>query len=1125
MDFKFDDQEAPVVSQSPQFKFDAYETTVPSKPVPMDPLEAYEGTLTKEQILGDEKLFDMYVRQPMSVRFGLNNRNRWLMDEQYNKEMSDEELFETWQNYQRSFAGGQTVTTASEIAFMQNASDDDKLAVGRGYMLFDRMPNIFSEDTSWGEMFDGMGDYARAAIVDPTTVLGLGVGRAVGMTGTKASAQLIRQAAVTATKQALKKGATKEVAKAAGRSTARKAILSDFAKRSVVPMSIDLGVNVAADIGYQVARIEGQAQEDYSAAQTSISALGTLALPAMIAGFRGLKSLSTLKGAEKIGADRYVNVANKLRGQMTPEAVQKAVLDQVDMELIGKRFGDLVEDMVSDPKKYGNWDAGVKAGQSVADTLDGMDLGGEDLSLFSIINQGSASAPGLGTTLKEAGFVFVPRYPGDKQTNFIGDLIKNLPQEHIDRITTAFGSTKFKGITAEDLGNYYKARGSQLGTELQSLNLMKTARRQPTLADVKRKGGPLSEQQAPAKTTKERLLYIQSLWKRLVTSHPGTTGLNVKGWGITYGLNTMSDVVEGIITLQPRSALRALRRGYNTLNWLDTTDAAKEFFEIRPDVEKKIHQYIAAGIDADNAPKIYGMDPKDPLVKTAEGITGWAQKVTAVRLQDEITKQISFMSALDKAIYQKYGYGYNRFMERPDAYVRMFSPEFTEVMDSAVNRTLRETYSKPFSENSSGKGIVRHLAREVERMSNTPGIGMLIPFGQFFNNALATLGDFSGINLAYHFMKRGVGKGGSDVSIDLAEESSKELFAKTIVGMGLLFGYFAPKEAEKLQQGIRWNEEPTVTGGLKDTTYEAPYPYFSIMGRILAHKQLDGEVPTELRDEAFNLIIGQTTRELGQAGAGATEFIKTVLELSLEDIGGATMEAMGSIVSQIASGFTRPLDPINQMNMLINDSYENLDRRQGIRAINESLRYVDSIFPVSTTEERNYPTNVRGPQNIGNILGGERQAQTPSVVNRMLASAGKSPWNAVKWDGDYPKLKNRLDAIIEPILHQRALDVLAETKFFDLPLERQEKILGRMFEDAKRQAREVLSAGGSEGDELLYTLNQIYGYGAKERSRAMRRLGIDDLKIEDLAERPDGVEKLGILLDVLQNQDEYLDLD
>lgn len=1122
MEFTFDDETPRLQFDGPSFRFDQRYQVLPTQAQepapPVDPLSRYEGqTLTKEIILGDEELFNKYVREPFALRFGVDNRNRWLLDQDLDQTMSNEELFEQWQNYQRSFAGGQTLTTASEITFLQSATEEQKAIIGRSYELFDRMPNIFSEDTSWGEMFDGIGDYARAAVVDPATVLGLGVGRAVGALGTKGAAQAVRVAAIAASREALRKGATREVAQQAGRQAARVAMVSNFAKNSAALAAIDLPVAIGTDIGYQWSRMETGTQEEYSALQTSAAALGTIALPAVAATFRGIRALSQTKAAESIGFGKYVDIKRKLQGQTDYNRITQTVMANTDLDAIEQGLGKLVRDIAENPSLYRNWDADKAAGQRVADALGSIDINQPDVDLFMALTKGDPTRgiKGVSEVFKEAGFVFVPRYPGEPQSNLMGDVIANLKPDFLEGI---FKGTKYENFTPLELGQYYKKRMSQAGVVLQSGNVF---RRGPTIGDaVSAYAG-----RADDESHKERMLYVQSVWKRLVTAHPGTTGLNVKGWTFTTALNSVSDMVEAVLSGGPltkngrASMLGAIRRGYNVLNWMDTEKAAQEFFEIQPEIGEKLHRYLTAGVDSGNVLKQYRLDADSPWNQNVERVVDFIQGLSGQKLQDELTKRISFMSSLDQEIMRKYGYGYNKFMERSDAYVTMFSPEFQDIMETALDRSLRETYSKPYSHNSSGKGLIRHFAREIERLSNTPGIGMLIPFGQFLNNSINTVADYSGMSLAYHWSKRLYGS-----KIDFAEERSLQLVAKTAVGIGLAVSYFMPKELEKMEEGLRWNEEPVYAGHTLDTTFDAPYPYFSMFGRILAHKERDGEVPSQLIDEAWNLFIGQTTRELGVAGQEATEFGKQLLGLALEDVGGATMEALGAMAAQVISGFTRPIDPINQFALMVTDNFEVPDRRQGIRAWNEAIRYMEFALPTTAEETRNYPTNTTPPQDLGRVLGGNRQAQTPSLVNRMLASVGRSPWQAARWDGDYPQLKNRLDGILEPILHQNALDAMSKYDFFNLSLAHKERIMDQVIETSRRQAREVL-ASGSDRDRTLNRLNTIYGYSRKERSRAMSRLGIDDMKLEDIATMPNGDRRLELIIEILQNPDAYPGLD
>lgn len=1140
---------------------------------PLDPLLRYEPdqSLTKEEILGDKELFDMYVRQPMEARFGVGSRNRFLLDQEYDQDSSDEDLFEMWQNYQRSFAGGQTVTTASEVAFLQNADDKTKELVGRGYLLFDRTPNIFSEDTSWGEMFDGMTDYARAAVIDPTTLIGLGVGRVVAGAGTKAGATALRQAVVQAARQGLSK-----------RAIAKAALSTPIAKEVAATAAVDLTASIASDLGYQYSRIETGTQESYSPAQTAISSVGAVVLPSVVVGFHGIKGASemlaknpSLKGSV---LDSYINVKSQLAPQMTPEAILDVVVRNVDGEAVAARLGTKVQQLIENPPTSDRWLEDVAAGREVVKRVGGVidiEDGSVPQKLLDSLIFGDEAGPGLLDALNESGIVFIDRFPGDKYSNFMGDIISSLPDEYISKVLEPFEGTPFGKLTGEDLGLYFKRRSSQLGRELGKLGIgARTITADTTVADVARslgnkfdaeddevaeslagmfadkmgketaKAARKAAKDSKTKPPTKNILWIQSMWKRLVTAHPGTAALNIKGYVLTSALNGVSDIVEGaltmgggVATMSPRRIQRGFqvsaggtRRLLNHINYMDSLDSVENFLNIRPDVEEKLFRFINGGVDdntINDIAKLYGLDPNSKFVQAGEKGALFLQQWSGTLLQDHITKRLSFMSNLELEIRRNYGMSYNEFFEQPDAYVKMFEPKFRDdVLTPSLERARRETYSKPYAAGAAGKGFVRGVAKFIEQVSNTEGLGMLIPFGQFMNNSIATISDYSGINLVRHTMKRMQHKAGSTIVFDPAEESAVNLLAKTAVGYGLVFGYFVPREIEKMERGVRWNEEEPIflspDGSMRDTTFEAPYPYFSMLGRVWAHRLVDGEVPAQLRQEGFDLFIGQSTRELGQAGEGASQFFQDFLQFAWEDTSGAMLDAGGAAASQIISGFTRPLDPINQFAALVTDSYENMDRRQGVQALNEAVRYVDQILPLTTsTEVRNYPTAPRAPQPITNVMG-HRIVPKKSTFDRMLAATGRSPWQAVKWEGDYPRLKNRLDGMIEPIINYYADQVLAEHDFFNLPLKDQEYLVQQIATNAKEEAKEMLLAQDSNEDQILYKLRTIYGAGSQlEIKRAMDMLGMDDMKLEDAANRPDGTIQLDRIIDILQNPDDY----
>jgi len=1199
----------PIEDKAPLQFYLTEEPEVPADPVNLDPLSKYKGTLTRDQILADDDLFDQYIVQPLTVRFGFDYRNKFLLDQDVDLNASKEEILDQFLNYQRSFAGGQTLTTASEVTFMQGATEEDKAMVGRGYVLFDKMPNIFSKDSTWGNMWDGMGDYTRAAVVDPMTPLGLGVGRMVGATGTWATAKAIRLAGISAAREALKEGATREVAQQAMKQTARKAMLYQGAVNATTLAAIDLPAAIGADIGYQFSLMEGGVQEEYKPSQTAVAALGTVALPALVAGFKGVKWLTQTEFAQGTPFAAYKDIYKKFGSQMNKEAVEEAVMEQLDTDLIRQRvaamfggeegvslggltdskgakavekrldtldktvqkrlddiakgaipkpktpdgtpeapaptatkpvvpdvsgrLGQGVQDVLQAPKPKSDWDKALEEGVKVADEVGGINIAPGETKLMNEFLFGTPEKESFLNILKDAGLVFVPRNPQDIQTDFIGDIISKLPESFISGVFDGTDS-QLKGITPKKLGAYFKLRQSMAGTDLQQSNVF---RRPKTLGDF---FGDKNSGNNPA-AHKERLLYLQSSWKRMVTASLSTTGANVKGWSFATAANSLSDVVEGLLfyggplTRKGRGLIASpIKRATASLNWLETSQQADQFFKVRPDVGEKLARFINAGVDSGTNPKeilrIYGLDENSPLNLGNEKVIKFLQDVTGVTLQDELTKRVSFMAALDTELMKKFGYGYNDMMSQKNGYLKLFKPEMEDVIFKAVDRARRETFSKPFSEDSYGKGVFRTLAREVERWSNTPGIGIIIPFGQFLNNSTAFVSDYSGFSAFYHVLKKGYAKVGGTVDADFREESFQQLFSKAVVGMTIAGAYFMPKELEKMEQGLRWNEEESYGGHLIDTTLDAPYPYFAIMGRILAHKIRDGEVPPDLTQEAFDLFIGQTTREVGQAGQSATEFIKSFFSLATEDIMGAFGQAISGTLSQFASGYSRPFDTVNQFTAMLTDNFEALDRRQGVKGWNESIRYIDQMFaegsplnnlplvPERPQELRKYATANTPKQDFGKTISGMREAAPPSAANRMLAAVGKSPWNSVKWQGEYPQLKNHLDSIINPIINKKAEQIIAANDFFNLPLRQQERLVSALIEDSREETMKIF-AEGSNRDPLLNRMYTIYGYSARERDRAMSQLGIDDMKIEDLATMPNGIARLEQIIYLLQNPD------
>lgn len=1089
-----------------------------------------EKPLTRDDILNTPEYMAI-VRNAMKARFGVENRMGVALDYQYDETLSDEDIFEMWQNYNRSFAAGQTVTTGAEVAFHQRANEEDKRTVGQSYMLFDNMANIFSEDISWGEFGEGLFDYARAAVWDPATLLGMGIGRAVGATSTKVTSAAIRQAAMASYRTALKKGVSKEVARQAAKTTARtafKQLGKEVAVNTGKLAALDLPFAIGADVGYQYSRLEAGAQEEWSKMQTGFSALGAMVLPATVASFKGVQAIGKMKGADKLGVQNYIRITEELKGQMNPQAINAAVIRNMDKDIVQSEMGVLASDMERVLTTMGNW----------ADDLSNAAVNAKNLSIDDqkqifwdtfFFGDETQGVKGLIASLNDAGVSYVPRGPEDKVTNFLGDIIKELPKEHFDNISKVLGDNPnlmpegFKTMGTEEIGSYFKKMTSNAGRTLARMSVAnrRLASKKPlTVGDILEGVG----YQTAKETVPERLKYAQGVYKRLLTAHPGTTGLNVKGWSITTAANTISDVVAGTLLGAGGnfkgargSILGAMRRGYNVLNHVDTVEAAADYLATKPELRQKLFQHIAGGVDQAGSRKEmftrYGLDPDSALNNRVESVTNALQVISGVKIQDEITKMLSFMSALDQELMKTVGMGYNKFMQQDDAWVKTFGREFARIEQKALERTLRETYSMPQNITRARTPVISDIAHLIERVSNTPGTGVLIPFGQFFNNATATLGDYTMLN----FIRYAARKGAKNTDIDT--DDLVQLFAKGAVGLSALALYFTPHEEEKMDMGLRWNQELNSDGSITDLTYDAPIPYMKVLGRVLAHLKKDGEIPPDLKVEAARILGGQLTRDIAAGGDAINQFGWEALSTLFTDTGEihtTVGEFLMAAASRPVSGALRPLDPINQISAMLTDSFDNPDRRQGIEAVNNMFRYVDQVFGSTSPEERRQPFNTPAPQDIGRLTG-NRQAQPPSVSERMLASMGKSPWSAIRWSGENPQLKNAMDKTIEPIINMYAEDVLEKhPTWFNMSLAAREKIWREQVAEPAKEDVKNLIKSDLLVDPIMSLHLTIAGHNQREVERAREYWGIEG-KLEDLT-----TDQLKLMIEYLQNPDDHV---
>jgi hypothetical protein len=1176
-------QASPVIPPNPQTKpvvrrFDVFppEQQIVAPVVPVVPTEVlppwakYEGkSLSDEDILKDPELMSV-VDKSLEAMFGSNDTlakdvaqvgvaltggaTGWF------KGKSPEDRLEIWNNFNRKFAGGQSVTTLNTAAHIGLASKEDQADIGAGFLLFDQKGNIFTGEGTWGEMFDGMFDYTKAVIHDPVTLASLGVGKALTAGGSKAASMALKATAMAAYRAALKSGSTREAAALAARQATRMGYVSLGAKNVAKYSAVDFAANIGLDVSYQDSLIEVGAQEKYSLAQTGVVALGTIVLPAIIAGVKGVSSLAKSARAASVNNTKrglfeaYVDVQRKFGG-LGNDAIEAAVMNRINLNNVNGPLKTTFQNFKSNINNFLPWsDAKIDANRIL--NRDGIELtAGENQNLFwksFIFGDTTGSQKGFAQSMADAGFVYVPRAKDDKFSNFFGDAMSYLDDAVVKNMVADFESTVGKAFsvpieTAEQLASAFKTRQSIFGS-----GLFDSKRAQDLIGKVDVNAGDLLKQleREVTEVRPELGKYALSIWKRLVTSHPATTGLNLKGWANLSILNAASDVVLGGLKLGEagvyklagnvgayQAALNAskgsilgnIKRGYNILKFNDTMESAENYLLLKPDLYEKLSSTASGGTEAGNVLKHFNIDPNTLVGKGATNITepvvNAIQTIYGVKLQDEVTKLLSFHSALEQGILREYGENFNQFMSRPDAYVEMFSPRFKNNVDSwALNRTLRETASKNWSQKK-GRGVFLAAAKGFEAISRSPIGGYAIPFGSFMNTAFATLADYAGFNAVKHLTARSANALGiANYRFDFAEEEGADLIAKGLVGWGAVTTYYLPEALDKVEKGLTWNQSERGDGTLADYTYDFPVSYLRMIAQAAAHAVKDGEVPTALKEEMANVLGGQPFRQLDEAGRQVYEFVGAVLSGEIDESVRSGLTILSTLGSRIVSGVFRPLDPLNQAAIFMSEDYTTIDRKQASsKFLAQSFRYVDQIFggfeaPAQATVTRGYDIL---PVDPGKTLGGNRTARTPNSIERVLASVGKAPWQAVKWSGD-DQVKNFMDGIIGPILNAQAEKLLErEPNFFELPLASREKRLKEVTDISSSLAGQVLDYSFSELGDVISLKKDLATLNKQDVKRAMKYLGIEGDPL-DLTKEEGGLDKLQMLIFFSKNYQELL---
>lgn len=1064
-------------------------------------------------------------------------------------EASDEEFVDNYLARMRKFSAGQSIVTANELLALKQSEKEDLRVAGEAYDLFDRLEGVFSEDYTWGETFEGLGSYARAVIVDPTNLIGLGVGGALSRAGTKSASFALKQIAKEAAEKTLKSKLTKQVgkktaqkilvegaqtsaqkkafgaatqaARVAEREALKKAAQSSAissglkkqaAKEVAVVTGIDTALALGVDYAYQQGMLMTGNYEEYSPLQSGLTALGALGGGMLAAGLQlsnkaiGKQSQGILEAFE--GYDFVVGQAK--------EAGKKLSQPQA--------FKDIQENMV----KFSERVAAGKSLTEAGDLIRGVNE--QEFFRFFVLGNKELGVKGIAETLIEQGVTPPrPRYVGDNITAFISDAIQTMPKKQKNKFLETFRANvgkhlpEYKDATMKDVANIFSYQASVAG---QTLNISSQFKQMFNRAGINPEDGtfgdaldllnpdigPMKLKLKDAKDGPRTVEFFQNTLIQTIVTHPGTTALNIKG-SVARGIyDTTADFVEGAlysiigsrgivtgnfddlrrgVAISKAAGRRVLGSRFLAPN--ATFEEMDDYLAIRPEVEKTLYRFLSGGVENEDVFKAFNIDKAAKVTQaTAKGLTNYKdfmQKLYLTQAQDRFFKTQNFMYYLDKNIAKNYGASYNELITRPDATKIINSPEYAAVEFKAVDDTLKSVFSKSYSSRETLKtNPIQAIATMIEDLRKIKIIGAAVPFGQFFNGTIDFMSDYSGVKLAYR--TAGFGEGRS-------KEALVESASKGAVGLGAIIA-LSEVELGYIDRGMGAMEALDSDGTIVDLTYDFPQSFFKMVGRMLAHERKDGSVPEELKEqfattfglESFTRNLQGSAQEMAAAtrnliGGDISQGIKDIAEVVKTDL-----------VSAWLSGYTRPLDPLNQaVGLSREEGPLVIDRDQGYKTLNKSGRYVDQIFAdlliQAGSEEKTTPTSERQRTEIGKLFG-YRSVPAQSNTQRMFNSIEKPEWD-VGFSTGNDKLDNRLNGFIFDLLERQATILVNSDNWDKMSVDQKRRNVSSALTLARKKARERLAASPVIEDAKLSAIDEVIrkAESTKELDRAMDYLGMD----------------------------------
>lgn len=1084
-----------------------------------------------------DDVFDK-IRPYMKSKFGMTE-----------DKFERQEIVDAYVNHMRKFNFGQSVVTLGEMSYLNGATDAQKAEAAAAYQTFDSMKGAFAEGTSGMEKLDAVYDYGRALIVDPVNVLSLGVGKLVTGGGTKAAAQLAkegvkRQVADIIKKQGLTQGA-KQAAKQVERKIIGETLRSEAFKKASKGLAVkealytgavDTVAGVSMDAVYQQAMQEVGLQTEYDLLQGSLAAAGGAFGTGLSMGLSML-GRSFDPDTDMLGAFYFDRANTDLaRAREIAGDVSKAAKEKLDLRGFQDslpEFQKNIEDF-ADKVERGELLRLLGTGQRVPKETQirkAFYLGDEKLGF-----------KGIADILADNGVRnWTKRTDSDNFSNWMHDLIREMPEEVQGQLDDIFRKTLGKAVPdyqGKSLLQALDMDAKEFSVAGQQLNILSQAARTlryiPKVADdellpelIKAELPPVSQRVREAFS--EKTSYLQRNLIRMLVTHPGTTALNLIGWQTASTMQSMSDIVrgtlyggnailqtamfnkEGAANYAKRAGLMFGLQKQKMRNLLDTHmtyEAFMDFAAFNPEAQKKMFRYLSGGIELEEVAKDIGFEDFGKMAKEIgvtdaeklsqnEGLFSKAmdglQTIYGVKAQDMLTKTQEFMYAIDKRIRAEYGVTYSEFIRDPNLWKNMQGDKYAQIVSESADDALRAVFAKPYG---GTKGTLQFAAKIVEDIRKYPVVGAMVPFGQFFNNTLGHIMDHTGISLIHRYVAG-------------TTRDPMELLTKSAVGLSFI-GAAYTFEKDYLEEGLGLFQERSSDGTIRNRQYDFPYSFYKAIGRMAAYVVRDGEIPRATIEEVMSTFgPQQLTRQLGDSIQASYDMLIDIATSDDLETKRVLSEVVQKSAAMYISGYTRPLDPVNQVASLMKgDEYVSPDRRQGSEWVNNSLRYTDELLGAmqlytKPEQKERALTSSKDRLPIGRIFGfREELAQTP--IQQMFNEAGLAQWRTGIRSTIAEPL-NDVNRIITPVLNYKAAELMDTNVWKSADAAERKQLISRVVAEAKKEIRDLLSTSFDPSDtrtSLLFKLGEGSFVSKKDLAGYLQDMGFDDdpskLDIEQL---------------------------